>query len=163
MYKEAYRITAISIVGLAVAAMAVIGFNATVSMPSSDNQPLAEHRQSRVQDGVQKSGSPLSATNKQPDQPKSSVVHVGNILEWKAPDDLSLYVKDNKSQWYRASFFGPCPGLSQTKSPQFAPELSGYLDHSSSVFVDGERCPFKSFKTSSPPQADNPKGSKTHD
>jgi Family of unknown function (DUF6491) len=78
-------------------------------------------------------------------------VHIGNITKWIAPDDKSLFVRDSQNQWYKATFFGPCPKLSITKTPAFAPEASGYLDHTSSVVVGGERCPFKSFTRSEAP------------
>lgn len=79
-------------------------------------------------------------------------VHISKIADWFAPDDMALFIRDTGGQWYKASFFGPCPKLSTTKTPAFAPEMSGYLDHTSSIVVDGERCPFASFNRSEPPK-----------
>lgn len=79
-------------------------------------------------------------------------VYVGKIAEWFVPDDMTLFIHDTGNQWFKASFFGPCPKLSMTKTLFFAPEASGYLDHTSTVVVDGERCPFASFNRSHPPK-----------
>lgn len=80
---------------------------------------------------------------------------IGNIRDWHAPNDETLYVQAMDRDWYRATFFTPCRSLPFAVGIAFVTEPNGALDRFSSILVEGERCWFKTFERSEPPADDN--------
>ncbi|GAB4143208.1 MAG: hypothetical protein Tsb0016_12100 [Sphingomonadales bacterium] len=71
---------------------------------------------------------------------------LGNIRDWRAYGDDILYVESVTGQWYQAEVFGPCLALPFAETIAFVTEPDGSLDKFSSIWVDGDRCFFRSFE-----------------
>jgi len=78
---------------------------------------------------------------------------LGGIRDWRADGGDAIFVEGRNRQWYRGTFFGPCHGLRFTETIAFITEADGSLDKFSSIWVDGQRCHFKSFYRVSGPDS----------
>ena len=86
-----------------------------------------------------------------------AVIHVadlGGIRNWRAEDDRTVLIEGRNRQWYRAELFGYCPGLRFAHAIGFVTDITGDLDKFSSIYVDGDRCWFKTFEKIDPPAND---------
>jgi hypothetical protein len=67
------------------------------------------------------------------------------INNWKVDHSGALLLRTASDHYYRATFAGPCPELPVAINIGFITEAYGPLDRWSSVYVDGDRCWFKTF------------------
>lgn len=96
------------------------------------------------------------------DQPsKSSAEHavirfadLNGIRSWRAEDNRTLLIEGRNRQWYRAELVGYCPGLRFATAIGFVTDPLGDLDRFGSVYVEGDRCWFKSFEKIEKPARD---------
>jgi hypothetical protein len=65
------------------------------------------------------------------------------ILDWKAADDQTIYLKSIMGKWYRADLFSPCRNLPYGNGIGFRTNPDGSFDRFSAVIVDGANCPLK--------------------
>ncbi|MDB5470538.1 MAG: hypothetical protein JWR84_2098 [Caulobacter sp.] len=70
----------------------------------------------------------------------------GSILDWRVDHTGGLLIRTASERYYRADFAGPCPELPTAINIGFVTEVAGSLDTWSSIYVDGDRCWFKSFR-----------------
>ena len=84
----------------------------------------------------------------------------GGIQDWQAVDDKGLYVRGTNRQWYYATLFSPCFGLSTSHSVAFITSPGGSFDKFSSIVVENSRCPVTSLVKSDPPPKKEPAGKK---
>lgn len=95
---------------------------------------------------------------------KSAEAHIpfansGGIRDWRALDDKSLFVQGTDRQWYHATLFSSCFGLSTTHNLAFVTSPpDGSFDRFSSLLVEGSRCPVVSLVKSDPPPGEKPAG-----
>ena len=82
---------------------------------------------------------------------------LGGIENWRAAEDGdALLIEGRNDQWYRATFWGPCPEINFAQTLGFVTSRpTGNLDRFSSILVDGVRCNFRTFERTSPPDADS--------
>ncbi|HEX7082444.1 MAG TPA: DUF6491 family protein [Gammaproteobacteria bacterium] len=88
-----------------------------------------------------------------------AVIHfadIGNIRDWQADGAEALYVQSANRDWYRATFWSPCPALRFATAIAFVTEPNGSLDRYGSILVDGEQCWFRTFERASPPEGEAP-------
>lgn len=78
-------------------------------------------------------------------------VDMGGIRNWRAVDNETLLVEGRNNQWFKATMFGPCPGLPFASAIGFITDFSNSLDRFSSIYVDGQRCTFRTFEKIDPP------------
>ena len=78
-------------------------------------------------------------------------VSMGSIRNWRADSDHTLYVQDQRRNWYRANLVGPCNDLAFAERIGFETRGTNQLDRFAAVIVGGQRCAFNSFVTSAPP------------
>jgi hypothetical protein len=67
------------------------------------------------------------------------------IYDWRVDDQGALLIKTASDHFYRATFAAPCPELPTAINIGFITEVAGPLDRWTSIYVDGDRCWFKSF------------------
>lgn len=97
---------------------------------------------------------------------KSAEAHIafantGGIRDWRALDDKSLFVQGTNRQWYYATLFSSCFGLSTTHNLAFLTSPpDGSFDRFSSLLVEGSRCPVVSLVKSDPPPGEAQAGKK---
>jgi hypothetical protein len=75
----------------------------------------------------------------------------GGIQDWRALDDKGLYVRGQNRQWYYATLFSSCFGLSTANGIAFVPSPGGGFDKFSAIIVEGNKCPVVSLVKSDPP------------
>lgn len=85
--------------------------------------------------------------------------NLGSIQSFRALDDSTLLIEGSGHRWYRATFFGSCIGLRNAERIAFVTEPGGSLDRFSAVWIDGRRCPFRTFERTEkpPPREKRPK------
>jgi hypothetical protein len=67
------------------------------------------------------------------------------IYDWRADDQGALLLRTASDHYYRATFAAPCSKLPTAISIGFITEVAGPLDRWTSIYVDGDRCWFKTF------------------
>src|ERR1700709_2304325 len=67
------------------------------------------------------------------------------IYNWKVDNSGALLLRTASDHYFPATFAGPCPELPTAINIGFVTEAYGPLDRWSSVYVDGDRCCFKTF------------------
>ena len=78
-------------------------------------------------------------------------VGFGTIRNFRALDRDTLYVQDQRRNWYRAELIGPCSELPWAEAIGFETRGTNRLDRFSSVIVRGQRCQLISFTESAGP------------
>lgn len=98
-------------------------------------------------------GAAQAATPDSPLPQQASVPFVNHhgIRDWHAADDRTLYVQDNRHQWYRATLFARCFELPFAQMIGFETRGIDSFDRFSSIRVRGERCQVSSLVASSAP------------
>ncbi len=82
------------------------------------------------------------------DHPKRVVMHfadLGGIRDWQAVSTKELIVEGYNGKKYNVTLYGSCLGLPFTETIGFVTDATGDLDKFSSIYVDGQRCYFKTF------------------
>jgi len=77
--------------------------------------------------------------------------NLGAIQDFRAVGDDVLLIEGTGHRWYRATLFGPCLGLRHAQKLAFVTEPGGSLDRFSAIYVEGQRCAFRSFERMAPP------------
>lgn len=100
------------------------------------------------------------AVQQSPNQPPpgpGAVLHfadLGGIRNWRADGKDAILVEGRRGQWYRATFFGPCPEIRFATTIAFVTDTTGDLDKFSSIVARGDRCYFRSFERIPDPDAE---------
>jgi hypothetical protein len=92
-----------------------------------------------------------SAKTSLPPQASIPFVNHNGIRDWRAADSRTLYVQDQRRQWYRATLFAPCVDLPFAQTIGFETRGIDRFDRFSSIRVRGERCSVSSLELSAPP------------
>ncbi len=67
------------------------------------------------------------------------------IRNWRVPERDILLIEANHGRWYRAEFFGPCPGLRFTQRLGFDTNSDGRFDRFSRVVTPDGVCQLRSL------------------
>lgn len=92
------------------------------------------------------------ATPTSPNEPPSgpgATLHfadLGGIRNWRADGNEAILIEGRRDQWYRATFFSPCPDVRFANTIAFVTDTTGDLDKFSSILVRDRRCYFRSFE-----------------
>ncbi|NBC22186.1 MAG: hypothetical protein GVY21_01785 [Gammaproteobacteria bacterium] len=77
---------------------------------------------------------------------------LGNIEDWRAEGHDAMLIESQRGQWYRATFYAPCYELPFAETVGFVTEPGGSLSKFSSIVAGGQRCWFKTFEKTAPPE-----------
>ncbi len=100
------------------------------------------------------------ATTPSPNEPPpgpGAVVHfadLGGIRNWRADGNDAILIEGRRGQWYRATFFSPCPEVRFATTIAFVTDATGSLDKFSSIIARGDRCYFRDLERVAPPDDD---------
>ena len=78
-------------------------------------------------------------------------VSFNSIRNFRALDQDTLYVQDQRRRWYRAEVIGPCFNLPFAHAIGFETRGTNSLDRFSTVLVEGDRCQLTSLVRSEAP------------
>lgn len=94
--------------------------------------------------------------NEPPPGPGASLhfADLGGIRNWRADGDEALLIEGRRGQWFRATFFSPCPDVRFANTIAFVTDTTGDLDKFSSIIARGRRCYFDSFERVPDPDAE---------
>ena len=86
-----------------------------------------------------------------------AVIHfaeLDGIRDWRAAgtDSDAMLIEGRNGQWYRATFWAPCPEIHFAPAVAFVTDTNGDLDRFTSIIADGARCYFKTFDKSGDPE-----------
>lgn len=98
-------------------------------------------------------GLSVGVAGAQPNRP--AAIHfadTGNIRDWRSKSTTELLVQSMSGQWYRITFWSPCHALPFVTTIAFVTEPNGQLNSYSSILAEGERCWFKTFEKTAPPE-----------
>lgn len=86
--------------------------------------------------------------------PQASIPFVdhGNIRDFHAVSDDTVYLQAGNRRWYRADLFGPCFGLPYANGIGVDARPTGTLDRFGTIIVDGERCKIESLTPADSPR-----------
>lgn len=76
----------------------------------------------------------------------------GNIRDFHAVNDDTVFLQARNRQWYRADLIGPCFGLPYVSVIGVDARPIGTLDRFGTIIVDGERCKIGSLTPSESPR-----------
>jgi hypothetical protein len=98
-------------------------------------------------------GTPLSAKQSASAPPEASIPFVAHhgIWDWKVADSTTLYIQSRDRKWYRVTVFSSCRNLSFATKIGFDTGHYDAFDRTSSLIVEGQRCPVESVVASGPP------------
>ncbi len=101
---------------------------------------------------------PVLAAAPPPDGPSPAArevripfVQFGAIRSFRTAGEDVIYLQDRRRNWYRAELNGPCIGIERALRIGVDSRYSATLDSSSTLIVDGERCPIQSLVASAEP------------
>jgi hypothetical protein len=84
---------------------------------------------------------------------------LGGIENWRPADERSsdaILIEGRNDQWYRATFWAPCPEIHFTPTIGFVTDTLGNLDQFTSIIAEGRQCHFRTFeRTSNPDETAN--------
>ena len=78
-------------------------------------------------------------------------LHIGRVRTFRATDQDTVYIQAQRRQWYRVTTMGPCPNLPWARVIGVDTHGGSTLDRSSTLLVDGDRCPIQSVVRSGEP------------
>lgn len=95
-----------------------------------------------------------SADYATPIGPQASIPFVehGNIRDFHAVNDDTVFLQARNRQWYRADLIGPCFGLPYANGIGIDARPMGTLDRFGTIIVDGERCKIGSLTPAESPR-----------
>lgn len=73
-------------------------------------------------------------------------VNHGGVRDWRADGDRTIYFQDAHRRWYKAELMSPAFDLPFTEFIAIDGGPSDRLDSFGSVYVKGQRYPFRSFE-----------------
>lgn len=106
---------------------------------------------------------PSQPQQTRPEQASIPFVNTGAIRSYRPVSDTTVYIEDNRRQWYRADLFGPCFGIRDGIAIGVTTPFGGTLDNTSSFLVGRQRCPIESLVRSDPPPSRNRSGNSQSD
>jgi hypothetical protein len=77
---------------------------------------------------------------------------LGNVRDFHAVTDDTVYLQARDRQWYRAELIGPCFGLPYALAIGVDAQPLGTLDRFGTIIVDGERCKIGSLTPAESPR-----------
>jgi hypothetical protein len=86
-----------------------------------------------------------------PEEVRIPFVQFGAIRTFRTAGEDVIYLQDRRRNWYRAELNGPCPGIERALRIGVDSRYSATLDNSSTLLVDGQRCPIQSLVRSAEP------------
>lgn len=86
--------------------------------------------------------------------PQASIpfADTGNIRDFHAVNDDTVYLQARNRQWYRADLFGPCLGLPYALGIGVDARPTGTLDRFGTIVVEGQRCKIASLTPADSPR-----------
>jgi hypothetical protein len=91
------------------------------------------------------------------DDEDQAVLHfagLNGIKDWR-PDESAdadaILIEGRNGDWYRATFYAPCPEARYSPGVAFVTDTFGNLDRFTSIMVEGRRCNFKTFERTGDP------------
>lgn len=97
------------------------------------------------------SASTPSASAERPEEARIPFVNYGSVRNFRPVSDDVVYFQDSRRNWYRAELSVPCFNIRSALRIGVDTRFGGTLDNTSSLLVDGERCPIHSLVRSGPP------------
>ena len=91
------------------------------------------------------------APPQRPQEARIPFVNFGSVRTVRTAGEDVLYLQDTRRNWYRAELTGPCPGIERALRIGVDSRFSSTLDNSSTLIVDGQRCPIHSLVRSEKP------------
>ncbi|MGE4064380.1 MAG: DUF6491 family protein [Rhodospirillaceae bacterium] len=85
-------------------------------------------------------------------QARIHFANLGNIRDFHAINDDTVFLQTRNRQWYRADLIGPCFGLPYANVIGVDSRPMGTLDRFGTIIVDGERCKIGSLTPSESPR-----------
>jgi hypothetical protein len=80
---------------------------------------------------------------------------MNGIKDWrptKGPEGTdAILIEGRNGNWFRATFFAPCPEVKFAPAISFVTDTLGNLDEFTSIMVEGKRCDFKTFERTGDP------------
>lgn len=76
----------------------------------------------------------------------------GNVRDFHAVSDDTVFLQTRNRQWYRADLIGPCMGLPYALGIGIDARPQGTLDRFGTILVDGQRCKIGSLTPSETPR-----------
>ncbi len=76
----------------------------------------------------------------------------GNIRDFHAVNDDTVFLQARNRQWYRADLIGPCFGLPYANGIGIDARPTGTLDRFGTIIVEGERCKIGSLTPTESPR-----------
>lgn len=76
----------------------------------------------------------------------------GNVRDFHAVSDDTVFLQTRNRQWYRADLIGPCMGLPYAIGIGIDARPQGTLDRFGTILVDGQRCKIGSLTPSDSPR-----------
>ena len=101
---------------------------------------------------------PALAADAAPRAPEATIVFAdrNGIDDFRAYDELSIYLRARNGQWYHATMVGFCPGLDKKPSLAYITNPDGTFDRWSTLRVNGRPCAIDSLVESDAPPKDKP-------
>jgi hypothetical protein len=91
-------------------------------------------------------GAPAAADNqKTPGDASIPFVNHGGIRDWRAIDDVTVYVQAQNGKWYLAKTRSDCLHMTYADDIGFDTGPVDTLDKFSTIIVQGQRCALKSL------------------
>jgi hypothetical protein len=78
--------------------------------------------------------------------------HLGNVRDFHAVNDDTVFLQARNRQWYRADLIGPCFGLPYANGIGIDARPHGTLDRFGTIIVEGERCKIGSLTPAPSPR-----------
>jgi hypothetical protein len=106
-------------------------------------------------------GGLLSSAAAGADEPRA-VLHFADhsgIKDWrptKADGADALLIEGRNGDWFRATFWAPCPEIRFAPAVAFVPDSLGNLDETTSIMVEGKSCNFRTFERTGDPDEQGP-------
>ena len=85
----------------------------------------------------------------------------GGIRDWRPAhgnDSDAILIEGRNNEWYRATFWAPCPEIHFTPKIGFVTDALGDLDQFTSIIADGTRCYFRTFERTTKPEESRGQG-----
>ena len=91
------------------------------------------------------------APRQRPEEARIPFVNFGSVRTFRTAGEDVIYLQDTRRNWYRAELSGRCVGIEQALRIGVDSRFGSTLDNSSTLIVDGRRCPIHSLVRSGTP------------
>lgn len=80
------------------------------------------------------------------------LANLGGIRDWRPAGSAdAILIEGRNGQWYRATFMNHCPQINFHDTLGFVTDATGDLTRFSSVMAGDQRCYFRTFERTAPP------------